>query len=168
MSGQTRQTNFVLQQGMEAPTGDGCSVAYSGLLFQPRVIGAVVLVTSLLQSATVFAMLAAVLLWSAAFPRLNPFDAIHNRLFASRSGFRLTPAPSPRRFAQALAGLFSLVIATLLTFGQRALAITVEVLLLIAIAALVFGGFCLGSYVFHLLTGRKAFANRTLPWSRAA
>ncbi len=33
--------------------------------------------------------------------------------------------------------------------------------------ALIFGKFCLGSYVFHLLRGEAAFANRTLPWVRS-
>jgi hypothetical protein len=36
-----------------------------------------------------------------------------------------------------------------------------------ALAALIFGRFCLGSYLFLLFTGRLGFANRTLPWARA-
>jgi hypothetical protein len=31
---------------------------------------------------------------------------------------------------------------------------------------LIFGRFCLGSYLFLLLTGQARFANRTLPWAR--
>ena len=125
----------------------------------------VVIAASLAQSAPMFAALAATLLWSAALPRWNPFDAVYNRLFAARSGFRLHAAPGPRRFAQALAGMLSLLVATLLTVGQKLAAIVVEVLFLGAIAALVFGGLCFGSYVFHLLKGRKTFAHRTMPWS---
>jgi hypothetical protein len=34
-----------------------------------------------------------------------------------------------------------------------------------AIAALGIGGFCVGSCAFHVLTGRRKFANGTLPWS---
>ncbi|MCA1612435.1 MAG: hypothetical protein ABR610_06380 [Thermoanaerobaculia bacterium] len=34
--------------------------------------------------------------------------------------------------------------------------------------AQVFGGFCLGSFVFHLIRGRGKFAKRTLPWARGA
>ena len=37
----------------------------------------------------------------------------------------------------------------------------------VALGALVFGRFCLGSYLYHLLRGETSFANRTLPWSRA-
>jgi hypothetical protein len=37
--------------------------------------------------------------------------------------------------------------------------------LLAALAALIFGRFCLGSYLFLLFTGQVEFANRTLPWA---
>ena len=50
-----------------------------------------------------------------------------------------------------LAGLLAMTIAALLVFGLRTAAIAVELILLAAVAALVFGGFCLGSYIFHLL-----------------
>ena len=43
-----------------------------------------------------------------------------------------------------------------------------ERLLMAAVAALAFGGFCLGSFLFHLIRGRAAFALRTLPWVRRA
>jgi hypothetical protein len=45
------------------------------------------------------------------------------------------------------------------------LAYTFEGLLLAALGALIVGRFCLGSYLFLLLTGQSGFANRTLPWS---
>ncbi len=38
--------------------------------------------------------------------------------------------------------------------------------MLVALSALVFGGFCLGSYLFLIFTRQFDFANRTLPWSR--
>ena len=38
--------------------------------------------------------------------------------------------------------------------------------LVVAFSALLFGKFCLGAYVYHLLKGRVAFANSTLPWAR--
>ena len=132
---------------------------------QPRVVGAVTLAASLTQSASAFAGLAAVLWWSALMPRLNPFDAIYNAVFASRTGMRLTPAPAPRRFAQFLAGVFAITIATLLAVRMKRTAIVVEIIFLAAIAALTLGSFCAGSYLFHLLRGRKDFANSTLPWS---
>ena len=101
------QANFILQQGLDAPSAENCPLAYSSLHFQPRVVGSIV-------------------------------------------------------------GFFSLVIAALLTLDHRRAAITMEIIFLGAVAALVFGGLCFGSYVFHLLKGQQAFANRTLPWSRVA
>ena len=32
-------------------------------------------------------------------------------------------------------------------------------------SALLFCSFCLGAYLYHLLKGRVAFANSTLPWA---
>ena len=38
--------------------------------------------------------------------------------------------------------------------------------LLLALGALVFGRFCLGSAIYYLLTGQGAFARATMPWAR--
>lgn len=40
-----------------------------------------------------------------------------------------------------------------------------EAFLLVAIAGLVFGRFCLGSLLFLHLRGEGAFARRTVPWA---
>jgi hypothetical protein len=66
-----------------------------------------------------------------------------------------------------MAGTFLLVIGILLANGMRGLAWAVEALLVLALVALIFGRFCLGSYTFLLFTGRAGLANRTLPWARA-
>jgi hypothetical protein len=168
----SRKTNFVLQQGLSAPAAESCSLTYSGLLFQPRIVGVVAVMGTVAEfagagaaSAGIFAGLGALLWWSAALPRWSVFDIAYNKLFAVTSGFRLQPAPPPRRFAQTLAGAFSFVIALLISLGHPVAALILDAFFLAAIAALVFGGFCFGSYVFHLLTGRMTFANRTLPWS---
>jgi hypothetical protein len=109
--------------------------------------------------------LSAILWWSALLPQWNPFDMIHNRIFGIRPGtVLLKPAPAPRRFAQGEAGTFSLVIGTLLLLGWGWAAFFFEALLLSAIAALVLGRFCLGSFTYHVLHGRASFAMQTLPW----
>ena len=41
-----------------------------------------------------------------------------------------------------------------------------QAMLVAAFSLLLFAKFCLGAYVFHLLRGEAAFANRTLPWAR--
>jgi hypothetical protein len=50
--------------------------------------------------------------------------------------------------------------------GRPRLAWLFEGMLTLAVGGLVFGRFCLGSYLFHLLRGERSFAHRTLPWSR--
>jgi len=66
-----------------------------------------------------------------------------------------------------MAASFMLGIGVSLLRGWQAAAWTLEGLLILALAALILGKFCLGSYIFHLLRGDVAFANRTLPWARS-
>lgn len=137
-------------------------------MWQPRVVGCVVLVGLVFQAWPVFLVLAAILWWSVALPRFNPFDALYNRIVARPKGLPgLSPAPPPRRFSQAIAGSFMLGIGLSLLFGWRVAARVLEGFLVIALTALIVGRFCLGSYIFHLITGQAAFSNRTLPWARS-
>ena len=156
--------NFILQQGFEEPTPETCPRQYSALHFQPRIVLLWLLAGILLQSIAVFCALGAVLWWSAFFPKLNPFDALYNLLFGHRSSaFHLTAAPGPRRNAQAMAGGFALACALLLQFRFLTAAYVVEGIFLAAVLALTIGGFCLGSFAYHLLRGKLAFARKTLP-----
>jgi hypothetical protein len=59
-----------------------------------------------------------------------------------------------------------LVAGLALLKGWLITAWVIEAFLVVALAALLFGKFCLGSYIFQLLRGRVAFANSTLPWAR--
>jgi Domain of unknown function (DUF4395) len=161
------QRNFILQQGLEEPSAASCPRQYSSLMFQPRLVFMAVIVAVILKSPPLFLALAGVLWWNAIFPRWNPIDALFNRIVAVRPGrIALSPAPAPRRFAQGMAGTFALFIGISLLLGWQVAAIVLEVLLILAVGALVFGSFCLGSFTFHLLRGRLAFAKRTLPWAR--
>ena len=160
--------NFILQQGLCEPAAGTCALQYSALLFQPRLIGLYLVVAVILQAPILFFALASVLWWSALVPRLNPFDALYNWILARPSGITLTSAPAPRRFAQFLAGSFALTIGFSLALGWRTTAFVLEGFFLVAFGALLFGGFCLGSFVFHVLCGRARFAKRTLPWATGA
>jgi hypothetical protein len=156
--------NFILQQGFPEPASPSCAAQYSALVFQPRMIGFVVLSGVILQEPWVFLALAAVLWWSAVFPRLNPFDAAYNWLLSRRPGHvALSTAPAPRRFATSEAGTISLAISIALLVQWNVTAIVLQGVLLAAAAAAAFGGFCLGAFTFHLLRGRLTFARRTLP-----
>ena len=163
------RVNFIKQQGFDEASPRTCDIQYPALMLQPRVIGVLMLAGVLLQSSTLFLTLSAVLWLSALVPRLNPFDRLYNSLVAARPGRpALTMAPRPRRFAQGMAATFMLLIGVSLLAGWDVLAWVLEALLIAAIGALIFGGFCLGSYVFHVVTGNGAFAKRTLPWGRGA
>jgi hypothetical protein len=162
------EVNFVRQQGFSEASPEACSYQYPALMWQPRAIGVLVLVGLVLQAWSYFLALSALLWWNVALPHLNPFDSLYNHLVAKPMGLPpLGPAPGPRRFSQGMAGTFMLAIALSLLCGWRTLAWCTEALLLLALAALIFGRFCLGSYIFLLLTGQTGLANRTLPWARA-
>lgn len=157
--------NFILQQGLDAPAQESCPVRFSALMFQPRLIGLFVLLAVILQSPAIFLVLSGILWWNVLIPRLNLFDLVHNLTLANRPGaVRLDPAPPPRRFAQGMAGSFALAIGVLLLLQLGTVALVLQVLLLAALAALIFGRFCLGSFLYHLLRGRSDFAIGTLPW----
>lgn len=161
--------NFVRQQGFNNAQPQTCALQFSALLFQPRLVGLWSLLGVVFQSSVVFLTLSATLWWCALFPQWNPFEHLYNATFGSQLGaLRLGGAPAPRRFAQGMAATFSLAIGTLLMFEQRLAACALEALLLLAVGALVFGGFCLGSFIFHVITGRSAFARHTLPWGPGA
>jgi hypothetical protein len=159
--------NFVLQQGVPDVHEEGCELRFSALMFQPRMIGIIVLVALILQSWTLFLALSIVLWWNVFLPEFNLFDKLYNLFVAAPRGLQeLGPAPAPRRFAQGMAATFMLGTALSLLFGWRWAAWLIEAFLVLALALLNFGRFCLGSYIYHLLRGNARFANDTLPWGR--
>ena len=159
--------NFILQQGLEAPEPTSCTRLSSALLFQPRLVGVILVAGVLSQSFALFATLAALLWWCALLPRLNPFDVAHNQTLGLRPNApRLGPAPTPRRFAQGMAATFATAIAATIAWEVWMAAWVLQAFFLLAVAALVFGRFCLGSFVYHVVQGRVRFAVGTLPWSR--
>jgi hypothetical protein len=163
----TAELNFVRQQGFRDASPKACNYQYLALMWQPRAIGILVLVGLVVQVWPYFLALSALLWWNVVLPTLNPFDALYNRLVAKPKGLpRLSPAPAPRRLAQAVAESFMLLIGLSLLSGLSSLSWALEALLLGVLGVLSFGRFCLGSYLFLLLKGHADFAYRTLPWSR--
>jgi hypothetical protein len=164
----TPTSNFVKQQGFPDVSENACGAHYSALSFQPRVLAPIILVGIVLQSGPLFLVLSAVQWWNALLPRWNAFDHVYNGLFARRPGVApLTPAPAPRRFSMGMAATFMLGIGLSLMTGRTTLAIVLQVFLVVALSAILFGKLCLGSYIYHLLRGQASFANRTLPWSQS-
>ncbi len=165
--------NFMRQQGFSEEPPDACDMHFQGLYFQPRIVFPLVLAAILLQlvsvagSATLHLLISALLWWNALLPSWNPFERAYNRwLAAPRARRPLAPAPGPRRFAQGMAAAFNLGAALALWTGARPLAWVLQAMLVVAFSALLFGRFCLGAYLYHLLRGRIGFANSTLPWAR--
>jgi hypothetical protein len=141
----------------------------SALSFQPRLVGAILLLAMFSQSPRVFTVLATLLWWCALLPNLNPFDFVYNHTLGRRPGApQLGPAPMPRRFAQGMAGTFAAASAASIAAGFTITAWVLQAMFLLAVAAQVFTRFCLGSFTYHLLRGRIAFAMDTLPWRRGA
>jgi len=158
--------NFILQLGYADPAPAIVPLQYSALVFQPKVVFLGVVAGILFQSSAIFAALGALLLWSALFPKLNPFNAVYNRTLGSRPGvFRLGPSPAPRRGAETQAGAVALTIAVLIYAGFSLAAYAAEAILLAAALAVVIGSFCFGAFTYHLLRGRWRFALQTLPWA---
>ncbi len=159
--------NFMKQQGFVEEADSVCDMHFSGLYFQPRIMGLLIVVAIFLQSRDFFFALSAVLWWNVAFPKWNPFETIYNRAIAAPRGKPLlAPAPAPRAFAQGMAAAFLLLAGVALSAGWMMAAWILEAFLVIAFASLLFGKFCMGAYVYHLSRGKIAFANSTLPWAR--
>jgi len=162
-----RKRNFILQQGFEDPGPALRAPQYSALTFQPRVVLVLVVAGALFRSATVFAILGALLWWSALLPKLNPFSALYNLTAARRPGaFRLGAAPAPRRGAETMAGAFALATALLILVGFHRVAYAFEAIFLAASLAVEFSGFCFGSFAYHVRRGNVKFALETLPWAK--
>jgi hypothetical protein len=158
--------NFLKQQGFTEEESFS-RTHFIALNFQPRIIGALVVLGIILQSPVVFLAISAMLWWSAVVPSLNPFELLYNRAIAIPNGRPLLiPAPAPRRFAQGLAGTFSLVIGVSLLLCWTVCAVVFEGVMMLAVSVLLFAKFCLGSYIYYVLRGQLSFAKNTLPWAQ--
>lgn len=162
------QLNFVMQQGFREASPSGCGYQYSSLMWQPRVTAIIVAVGLIWQVAPLFLIMSTILWWNVAFPRLNLFDALYNALIASPpTRPRLGPALAPRRFSQGMAASFMLGIGVSILTGSAVAAYIFEGFLVIALSALILGKFCLGSYIFYVVTGQARYGNQTLPWAKS-
>jgi len=158
--------NFMKQQGFAPEAPDRAALRFRGLQFQPTIVGSVLLAAVLTQSPAIFLLVSAVLWLNVLVPAANPFENVYNRFIARPRGQPLlNRAPGPRRFAQGMAATFMLAAGLCLLRGWTAAAYALQGLVAVAFAALLFGKFCLGAYVYHLLRGNVAFANGTCPWS---
>ena len=158
---------FMAQQGFGDEEASRQRWHFLALQFQPVALAFLVVLGIISQSPALFFLLAAVLAWNVALPQLNIFERIYDWVVAiPLSKPKLEPAPAPRRFAQGMAASFMLLIGLSLAMGWIIAAWVFEAFLVVALLALIAGRFCMGSYIFHILRGRRDFANATCPWSR--
>lgn len=143
------QSDFVRQQGYDATHPPAL---FSALMFQPRVVGVLLLAGMATHSARLFLALGVALLWAAVLPEQNPFNWAYDLAVARpRRLPRIGPAPPPRRFAMGLAGAMALGISASIVANVPLAEWTLEGLLLLAVLAIVIARFCFGSFVFGLL-----------------
>jgi hypothetical protein len=160
-----QEKNFLEQQGfLEA--GMSCSSKYGALQFQPRIVGVVFLIALVLQSSVLFLLLSVALAVGAKWPEKNPFDALYRKTWGKRPGAEAMPlSPPPRRFAQGMAAGMTFLIGLFLLIRRPIWAYFLELMMLAALVALIFTGFCFGAVVYHAIKGRMDVAKRTLPWA---
>ena len=159
--------NFERQQGFADALAQGCELRVRALVWQPRVMLGILFLGWLVGTGWYFVSLGLVLWWGALVPRLNVFDLAYNALVAKRRGLPRAPvAPPPRRFAMFLAGALSISGGLAQLAGRPVLGWLPLGVLVLAIALIVFTKFCVGSYLYHLLSGQLAYAHRTMPWSK--
>jgi hypothetical protein len=144
---------FICQQGFAVPNAN--PHLYSALMLQPRIIGGLALLGSILQSQELFLLLSAVLAWGTILPTQNLFDAIYNGAVAFPRGFPpLGAAPAPRRFAQGGAAILALVIGVALATGATMVALILAGVFVAAAASVVVRRFCLPAHLYHVLRRR--------------
>src|SRR3989454_5276057 len=129
--------NFMTQQGSAQEPPDRAPRGFKGLQFQPTIVGAMMLVAILTQSAAIFLLVSALLWLNVLVPAANPFEQVYNRVVARQRGRPpLTPAPGPRRFAQGMAAVFMLAAGLTLLQGWRTASYVFQGLIAVAYAAL--------------------------------
>jgi hypothetical protein len=147
------QEFFICQQGFAVPNAN--PHLYSALMLQPRIIGGLVVVGSMLQSHELFLLLSAVLAWGTIVLKQNLFDAIYNYTVAFPRGFQpLGAAPAPRRFAQGSAAVLAVAIGMALVTRATMLAWILEGVFVVAVASVLLRRFCLPAHLYHVLRRR--------------
>ncbi len=162
----TALDRFMVQQGFREEETSRRRWHFRALQLQPAILGLLVVVGIVFQSATLFFVLAAVLIWNVVFPSLNVFERFYDLAIGRGTKPKLEPAPAPRRFAQGMAATFMAITSWSLTSGWLIVAYVFEFSLVAALTALLAGKFCMGSYIYHTLRGHRDFANTTCPWSK--
>src|SRR2546426_34081 len=129
--------NFMKQQGFTQEPPDRAALRFKGLQFQPTIVGSMMLVAIVTQSAAIFLLVSALLWLNVLVPAATPFEQVYTRVIARQRGRPpLTPAPGPRRFAQGMAAGFMLAAGLTLLQGLMTASYVFQGLIAVAYAAL--------------------------------
>ena len=164
--GATAEYKFLQQQGFGTETEETSKSHFNALLFQPIIVGSVMLLAIVTQSANLFLIFSGILWTNTIFPKANPFERLYDKTIGKSHGHGpLQPAPAPHRFMQGMAATLMLVSAITILNGHLLISYITQAFIAVAFSLLLFGKFCIGAYLYHLLTGNAQFANNTCPWS---
>jgi hypothetical protein len=151
------ELRFIRQLGFTTPSPD--HQLYEALMLQPRIVGSVVVIGILLQSAWPFLALSAVMLWATFLPTQHLFDGFYNRVVARPRGLpRLGIAPAPRRFAQGMAATFALLVGAALLADATYIAWALQAFFITGVSTVVFGRVCPPAELYQRLERRRAVA----------
>lgn len=158
---------FLQQQGFTDEQAENAKRHFNALLFQPIIVGSMILIGIITQSATIFMVFGLILWVNTLLPQFNIFEIVYNATFRlMRNEPRLESAPMPRRFMQGMAGTLMLGVAFTLFLGWNGLSYVLQGFVAVAFTALLFGKFCVGAFIYHYLIGNAKYANETCPWSK--
>jgi hypothetical protein len=162
----SKEYKFMQQQGFEVGDEESTKRHFKSLLFQPTIVGSLILLAVLFQIAPLFLGIGVVLWFNALFPQANPFERLYDATIGKINNYPvLPPAPPPRRFMQGMAGTLMLLASFFIYQNLRVPAYITQGFIVIAFSLLLFGKFCVGAYLYHIFTGKSSFANSTCPWS---
>ena len=82
--------------------------------------------------------------------------------FLEQQGYEGNSEPMARRFMQGMAASLMLIAGWALFAQQFLLSYIAQGFIAVAFSALLFGKFCMGAYLYHMLNGNLSFANRTI------
>jgi hypothetical protein len=159
---------FMQQQGFKVSDEISTKRHFRSLLFQPTIVGSTLLLAIVFQLASLFLLLGLILWFNSLLPKANPFERLYDKMIGRSKNYPdLPPAPMPRRFMQGMAGTLMLITGFFILIGWTITAYITESFIAIAFILLLFGKFCVGAYIYHLLNGNITFANATCPWSKS-
>jgi hypothetical protein len=167
MTQQSSKYKFMQQQGFPQEKEEATNSHFNALLFQPIIVGTAILIAIITQSSTIYFVVSFLLWINTIFPKANPFERLYDFTIGKfRGQQKLDPAPPPRRFMQGMAASLTLISGLTILANLTLVSYIAQAFIAVAFSLLLFGKFCMGAYIFHILKGNAKFANQTCPWSK--